>query len=84
MVPITVRYFAAARAAAGGTRTEVIEAATPASAFELAAQRHGPELARIISISSYLLNGVSLDKEASTQPLSAPATLDIMPPFAGG
>ncbi|XBH22764.1 MoaD/ThiS family protein [Jonesiaceae bacterium BS-20] len=84
MFAVTVRYFAAARAAAGGTRQEVIEAATPAQAFELAAQTHGSELARIIGISSYLLDGVSLAKEDSAQQLSAPVTLDIMPPFAGG
>ena len=84
MVPVTVRYFAAARAAASGTRQEVIEATTPAQAFELAAQAHGAELARVIGISSYLLDGVSLVKEDSTLPLAAPATLDIMPPFAGG
>ena len=84
MVAVTIRYFAAARAAAAGVRQEELLASSPAHAFELASATHGEELARVIGISSYLLDGVSLTGEALHAPLTAPAVLDVMPPFAGG
>lgn len=84
MSTITIRYFAAARAAASGVRQEEFQAASPAQALELAAATHGPELARVIGISSYLLDGVSLLQEDTGQPVTGNAVLDVMPPFAGG
>ena len=84
MVAVTIRYFAAARAAAAGVRQEEVMASSPAHAFELASASHGAELARVIGISSYLLDGVSLTGDAIQAPFTAPAVLDVMPPFAGG
>ncbi|MGQ5260661.1 MoaD/ThiS family protein [Micromonospora sp. ZYX-F-536] len=80
--PLTIRYFAGARAAAG--RAEEV---TPAGrslddlTVELA-QRHGDQLAAVLRVASFLVNGVTChDRRA---PLPGGATIDVLPPFAGG
>ena len=79
---VTVRYFAAARAAAG-----VPEETLPAGrslddlAGELAV-RHGPRLGTVLGMASFLVDGVAWhDRQA---PLPPRATVDVLPPFAGG
>ncbi|MFI6782252.1 MoaD/ThiS family protein [Micromonospora sp. NPDC050276] len=80
--PLTVRYFAGARAAAGRA-----EEALPAgrSLDDLTAeltQRHGDRLAAVLRVASFLVDGVTChDRQA---PLPAGATIDVLPPFAGG
>lgn len=80
--PLTVRYFAGARAAVGRA-----EEAIPAgrSLDDLTAeltQRHGDRLAAVLRAASFLVNGVTChDRQA---PLPAGATIDVLPPFAGG
>jgi sulfur-carrier protein len=82
-VTITVRYFAAARAAAG---SESEELAVPAGATvgELVDTLGGrsQELARVLSRCSYLCDGMAVRDQA--QPLRAGNTIDVLPPFAGG
>jgi sulfur-carrier protein len=75
---ITVRYFAGARAAAGVTHAELPDGRSVA---ELTAGA-GPQLAKVLSASSFLVDGVAWkDRD---QPLPAGCTLDVLPPFAGG
>ncbi|MBY8873623.1 MoaD/ThiS family protein [Micromonospora sp. PLK6-60] len=79
---LTVRYFAGARAAAGRT-----EEAVPAgrSLDEVTAElagRHGERLARVLRAASFLVDGVACHDRAT--PLPAGATIDVLPPFAGG
>jgi sulfur-carrier protein len=75
---ITVRYFAGARAAAGVSQASV---AGGMSIAELTVTA-GPELAKVLSASSFLVNGVSWrDRDAA---LPDGCTLDVLPPFAGG
>jgi sulfur-carrier protein len=80
--PLTVRYFAGARAAAGRA-----EEAMPAgrSLDDLTAEltlRHGDRLAAVLRVASFLVDGVTChDRRA---PLPAGATIDVLPPFAGG
>ncbi|MFG1838269.1 MoaD/ThiS family protein [Micromonospora sp. NPDC049175] len=80
--PLTVRYFAGARAAAGHAE-EVLPAGR--SLDDLSAElvrRHGDRLAAVLRVASFLVNGVTChDREA---PLPAGATIDVLPPFAGG
>ncbi|MFI6267400.1 MoaD/ThiS family protein [Micromonospora zamorensis] len=80
--PLTVRYFAGARAAAGQTE-EVLPAGR--SLDDLTAElvrRHGDRLAAVLRVASFLVNGVTChDRQA---PLPAGATIDVLPPFAGG
>ena len=80
---VTVRLFAAARAAASGL--DVIEVpAGPLDALvaELAAT-HPPRLAEVLSISTLVCDGVRLDAECPTE-VPPGAVIDVLPPFAGG
>ena len=77
---VTVRVYAAARKAAGISELQL----DPASAMQLldkAVEAH-PNLAQVLPQCSFLLNEVALH-DLSTQVLDS-ATLDVLPPFAGG
>jgi molybdopterin synthase sulfur carrier subunit len=78
-----VRYFAGARAAAG-TAEEALDAdgySLSDLVDELVA-RHGPPMAKVLAVASFLVDGVACrDREAG---LPAGATVDVLPPFAGG
>lgn len=78
---VTVSYFAAARAAAG-ISTETVPAGTLRSVLDLAAARHGTDLARVLGACSYLVDGVS--RSDHDAPVEAGASIDVLPPFAGG
>jgi molybdopterin synthase sulfur carrier subunit len=82
-VTITVRYFAAARAAAG-SESEQLAVRAGATVGELVDTLGGrsPELARVLSRCSYLCDGMAVRDQ--TQPLQAGNTVDVLPPFAGG
>jgi molybdopterin synthase sulfur carrier subunit len=82
-VTITVRYFAAARAAAG-SESEELAVRAGATVGELVDTLGGrsPELARVLSRCSYLCDGMAVRDQA--QPLHAGNTIDVLPPFAGG
>jgi molybdopterin synthase sulfur carrier subunit len=76
----TVRFFAAARAAAG--RSE-----QPAQAPTLAALLDGlgaenDRLAAVLARCSFLVDGLAWHDR--TAPLPPAATVDVLPPFAGG
>lgn len=88
---MNVRYFAAARAAAGvdEERFELSEGDTLATLLDaiLAVERPQPPagtppLARILSRSSFLLNEVAVRDR--TAPLKPADVVDVLPPFAGG
>jgi sulfur-carrier protein len=82
-VTITVRYFAAARAAAG-SESEQLTVRADATVGELVDTLGGRsrELARVLSRCSYLCDGLAVRDKA--QPLRAGSTIDVLPPFAGG
>jgi molybdopterin converting factor small subunit len=86
-----VRYFAAARAAAGfeEEKFDLPAGATVADLLDaiLAVPREEPPagtppLARILSRSSFLLNEVAV-RDRSTV-VGADDVVDVLPPFAGG
>jgi molybdopterin converting factor small subunit len=79
-----VRYFAGARAAAG-TPEEAVEPGPGTTVHDLLTQltdRHGPDLAKVLSASSFLLDGVAVRDRDVT--LHDGFVLDVLPPFAGG
>ncbi|MDQ3506092.1 MAG: MoaD/ThiS family protein [Actinomycetota bacterium] len=78
---VTVNYFAAARAAAG-TATERVEAGNLGELIAAAGQRHGPGLAKVLGVCSFLIDGVRVSDQDAALP--AGSSVDVLPPFAGG
>ena len=83
-IAVELRYFAAAAEAAERTeeRLELPAGTTLAALRERLAGR-GLEMARIIGVSSYLVNALSTPAD-SLAPLADGDRVDVMPPFAGG
>lgn len=83
-VTIEVRYFAAARAAAGvdEEKVQVGADATVADLLDAVRAGHDAALATVLARCSYLLDEVAV--RDLTAPLGAAGTLDVLPPFAGG
>ena len=81
---VEVRYFAAARAAAG-VETEVLDV-PPGTTVDILLKTvrtaHGDELARVLDRCSFLLDEVAVRNRDT--PLHNGAVLDVLPPFAGG
>ena len=76
----TIRYWAAARAAAG-LAEEPWSGSTLGEVLDSAADRHGPELARVLSVASFLVDGTRTGAESA---LADGSTIEVLPPFAGG
>ena len=84
VIAVELRYFAAAAQAAGRTeeRLEATGPLTLAGLRERLAGR-GIEMARVIGISTFLVNGLSTPAD-SLAPLADGDRVDVLPPFAGG
>ena len=82
-VRVTVRYFAAARAAAG-VEEEPLElaAGTTVAALTGILSARDAELARVLARCSYLVDGIAVRDH--TIGLQNAQTVDVLPPFAGG
>ena len=82
-VHITVRYFGAARAAAG-SESDQLTVRPGATVGELVEGLGGrsQELARVLLRCSFLCDGMAVRDRA--QSLRAGNTIDVLPPFAGG
>ncbi|MDY6807752.1 MAG: MoaD/ThiS family protein [Actinomycetota bacterium] len=80
---LTIRYFAAARAAAG-TESTVLEVADDATLGDLEAviAKDNPDLERVLERCSYLRDSIALCDR--TVQLGRCETVDVLPPFAGG
>jgi molybdopterin converting factor small subunit len=77
----TIRYFAGARAAAG-LATETLAASSLDELIQTLTDRHGEPLAVVLKAASFLVDGLRChDRKA---PLPVNATIDVLPPFAGG
>jgi molybdopterin synthase sulfur carrier subunit len=81
---VTVRYFAAAKAAAGrdSETVEVPTGATVAALADTLAERHGPEFGRVLARCSYLVDEIAVRDPQRVLPEDA--VVDVLPPFAGG
>jgi molybdopterin converting factor small subunit len=79
MPEVTIRYFAAARAAAGESSATADAASIRDLIGTVSADR--PELARVLGICTFLLDGQRVDPAT---PLHTGAQVDALPPFAGG
>jgi len=86
---VTVRYWAAARAAAGVECDElpVPDGATLADVLDEVRSRHAdrPRLADVVSVCSVLVGDRPVGSSAADQVSIAPGdTVELLPPFAGG
>jgi molybdopterin synthase sulfur carrier subunit len=82
----TLRYWAAARAAAG-VDEETIEASTLAAAVEAAVDAHPdqPRLAAVLGICAFVVDGAPVGTRAhDTIELRGGWVAEALPPFAGG
>lgn len=84
MPKVTVRYWAAAKAAAGVSE-EPYDAATLAEALEAVRGRHPGELTRVLLRCSFLVDGDPVGTRGhETVRLAEGGTVEVLPPFAGG
>ncbi len=84
---VVVRYFAAARAAAGvpEEKLTVTTPTTVGAVLRAAVDRHGVRLQRVLDRCSYLLEEVAVHAGTTdTTTVSDGDVLDVLPPFAGG
>jgi molybdopterin synthase sulfur carrier subunit len=79
---VTVRFFAAARAAAGTDAAQT----RPGSllAVTTALTDAYPELASVLPRCSFLLDGVAVHGDLADVKVDEGSELDVLPPFAGG
>ncbi|MCD0450364.1 MoaD/ThiS family protein [Actinocorallia sp. API 0066] len=79
-----IRYWAAAKAAAG-VAEEPYAAATVAEALENACAVRDAEFRRVLARSSFLLDGAPVGtRPHAAVPLTEGGVLEVLPPFAGG
>ncbi|GAB3822507.1 MoaD/ThiS family protein [Kribbella italica] len=79
MPEVTIRYFAAARAAAGESTATARADSVKELVGTVSADR--PELARVLGICTFLVDGERVELTAA---LEDGALVDALPPFAGG
>lgn len=79
-----IRYWAAAKAAAG-VDEEPYDAATLEEALTAAAAGRGEEFARVVARSSFLVDGAPAGaRDPASVSLPEGGTVEVLPPFAGG
>lgn len=80
----TIRYWAAAKSAAG-VAEEPYAAETLAEALDAARAAHPGELVRVLMRCSFLVDGNPVGTRAhETVRLAEGGTVEVLPPFAGG
>ncbi|MEV5824977.1 MoaD/ThiS family protein [Spirillospora sp. NPDC052242] len=80
----TIRYWAAAKAAAGRAE-EPYDAGTLAEALAAASAGRDGEFARVVARSSFLVNGDPVGtREHGAVELPEGGVVEVLPPFAGG
>ena len=86
MAKVTIRYWAAAKEAAG-VPEESVDAVTLRDALDAAIAGRGPDtrLAAVIARSSFLVNADPAGRAATESiVLDEGAVIEVLPPFAGG
>jgi len=86
MAKVTIRYWAAAKDAAG-LPEESVEAVTLREALDAAVASRSPDtrLADVIARSSFLVNADPVGRAAKESiVLDEDAVIEVLPPFAGG
>lgn len=82
-VQVTVRFFAAARAAADAeVETVSLQSGTTVADLVDQLSERNAELAKVLKRCSFLCDGFAVRDTATT--LAPGQTVDVLPPFAGG
>lgn len=82
---VTVRYWAAAKAAAGVAEEQLDAAGSLASVLDAVRAAHDDELDRVLGRCSYLVDEVSPGRTPHADvPVADGSVVDVLPPFAGG
>jgi molybdopterin converting factor small subunit len=76
---VTVRYWAGARAATG-VPSDVVAGLTVGEAVDAAVALR-PALGPVAEVATFLLDGSAATRD---RPVPAGATVEVLPPFAGG
>jgi len=76
---VTVRYWAGARAATG-VASDVVGGSTVADVVAAAVALH-PALEPVAAVATFLVNGSASPRDRA---VPAGATVEVLPPFAGG
>ena len=76
---VTVRYWAGARAAAG-VPADVVDGATVGDVVSAAVALH-PALESVAAVATFLVDGSASPRDRA---VPAGATVEVLPPFAGG
>jgi sulfur-carrier protein len=79
---IQVRYFAGAREAAGVASDSLPGPTTAGGLRDELTSRHGAGLGEVLPKCALLVAGVRADSDET--PVPDGATVDVLPPFAGG
>jgi molybdopterin synthase sulfur carrier subunit len=80
----TIRYWAAAREAAG-LAEEPYDAPNLAAALDTARALHGDTLAKVLQRCSYVVDDAPVGtRDHAVIDLSDGGTVEVLPPFAGG
>jgi molybdopterin converting factor small subunit len=77
-----VRFYAAARDAAGAPEASV-DASSTTELVDRLATEFGEPMQRVLRIASLLVDGQQVSAGVDV-PLASTATVDVLPPFAGG
>jgi sulfur-carrier protein len=88
MVTVTLRYWAAAKEAAGvaeqSVTADTLAAALAVASAALAGNR-GPNLDAVLARSSFLIDGAPVGQRAAASvQLAEGNVIEVLPPFAGG
>jgi molybdopterin converting factor small subunit len=76
----TIRYWAAARAAAG-THEEAFAGQVLGDVIVAVTAAHGTELGRVLGHCTFLVDGVRANPQTT---LTDGVVIEVLPPFAGG
>ena len=83
VIEVNIRYFAAARAAAGvEDETLGITAGTTVAGLVDRLSGRDPKLAAVLARCSFLCDGIAVRDR--NEPLKSRQTVDVLPPYAGG
>jgi molybdopterin converting factor small subunit len=85
MAVVTMRYWAAAKEAAGVAEHELTADTLATALAEGAARAEGDRLKAVLARSSFLIDGNPVGRRAAETVLLADGNvIEVLPPFAGG